>query len=114
MANWKLTIRHGSDVSRQSFDDLDDALGAARKAADEVMDEGPLDSVSAISDYEPAQIVNARIEISGKGFFSPPTAGIDIQGDLSVIPFAGGVKRQTLEGSTIPQAMKSLKMFLSS
>ncbi|HRV59666.1 MAG: hypothetical protein KDB54_11605 [Solirubrobacterales bacterium] len=114
MANWKLTIRHGSDVSRQSFDDLDDALGAARKAADEVMDEGPLDSVSAIRDYEPAQIVNARIEISGKGFFSPPTAGIDIQGDLSVIPFAGGVKRQTLEGSTIPQAMKSLKMFLSS
>ncbi|MCB0830907.1 MAG: hypothetical protein KDB64_08290, partial [Solirubrobacterales bacterium] len=63
---------------------------------------------------EPAQIVNARIEISGKGFFSPPTAGIDIQGDLSVIAFAGGVKRQTLEGTTIPQAMKSLKDFLSS
>ncbi len=114
MANWKLTVRHGPDVSRQSFDDLDEALGAARQAADEVISEGPLDSVSAIRDYEPGQIVNARIEISGKGFFSPPTAGFDIQVDLSVIPYAGGVKRQTLEGATVPQAMKSLKMFLSS
>ena len=110
MATWKLTIRHGSDVSRQRFDDLDEALGAARAAAAEAR----LDSVSAIRDYEPSQLVNARIEITGKGLFKPPTAGIDIQGDLSVVPFAGGVSRQTLEGSTLPQAMKSLKMFLSS
>ncbi len=114
MANWKLTIRYGSDVRRESFDDLDDALGAARKAADEVISEGPLEPVSAIRDYEPSQIVNARIEISGKGLFKPPTAGFDIQGDLSVIAYAGGVTRQTLEGSTVPQVMKSLKMFLSS
>jgi len=114
VATWKLTIRHGSDVKRQRFDDLDEALGAAREVADEVIAEGQLDSVSAIRDYEPSQLVNARIEITGKGLFKPPTAGIDIQGDLSVIPFAGGVSRQTLEGSTLPQAMKSLKMFLSS
>lgn len=112
MANWKLTVRHGPDVKRQSFDDLDDALGAARKAADEVIAEGPLDSVSAIRDYEPGQIVNARIEISGKGFFSPPTAGFDIQGDLSVIAYAGGFKRQTLDGSTVAQAIKSLLDYL--
>lgn len=113
-SNWKLTVRHGSDVSRESFDDLDEALGAARRAADEVIAEGPLDAVSAIRDYEPSQLVNARLEISGRGLFSPPTAGIDIQGDLSVIAYAGGVKRQTLEGSTIAQAIKSVKMFLSS
>jgi hypothetical protein len=40
MATWKLTIRHGSDVKRQRFDDLDEALGAARDAADEVIAEG--------------------------------------------------------------------------
>lgn len=114
MANWKLTVRHGSDVSRQSFDDLDEALAATRAAADEVIDEGPLRAVSAIRDYEPGQLVNARIEISGKGLLRPPTAGIDIQGDLSVIPYAGGVRRQTLEGSTIPEAIRSVKMFLSS
>jgi hypothetical protein len=28
------------------------------------------------------------------------------------VPYAGGVRRQTLEGSTIAQAMKSVKMFL--
>lgn len=113
MAQWKLTVRHGPDVNRQTFDDLDSALGAAREAADEVISEGPLDSVSAIREYEPSQIVNARIEITGKGIFRPPTAGIDIQGDLKIVPYAGGVRRQTLEGSTLPQAIKSLKMFLS-
>ena len=113
MAQWKLTVRHGPDVNRQTFDDLDSALGAAREAADEVISEGPLDSVSAIREYEPSQIVNARIEITGKGLFKPPTAGIDIQGDLNIIPYAGGVRRQTLEGSTLPQAIKSLKMYLS-
>ena len=114
MAKWKLTVRHGPEVRRSSFDDLDDALAAAREAADEVVSEGPLDRVKAIRDYEPSQIVNARIEITGKGLFRPPAAGLDIQGDLSVVPYAGGVRRQTLDGSTIPQAMKSLKMFLSS
>ncbi|MCB0858272.1 MAG: hypothetical protein KDB57_09180 [Solirubrobacterales bacterium] len=113
MAQWKLTVRHGPDVSRQTFDDLDSALGAAREAADEVVSEGPLDPVSAIREYEPSQIVNARIEITGKGIFKPPTAGIDIQGDLRIVPYAGSVRRQTLEGSTLPQAIKSLKMFLS-
>ena len=112
MANWKLTVRHGSDVSRQSFDDLDEALAAARDAADEVLADGPLNRVSAIRDYEPAQIVNARIEIAGKGLFRPPTAGIDIQGDLSIVPYAGGVRRQTLDGSSVAEAIKSVKMFL--
>ncbi len=114
MANWKLTIRHGSDVSRRSFDDLEDALDATRVAAEEVIAEGSLDTVKAIRDYEPSQIVNARLEISGKGLFRPPTAGIDIQGDLSLIPYAGGVRRRTLGGSTLPQAIKSLRMFLGS
>ena len=112
MANWKLTVRHGSDVTRRTFDDLDEALAAAREAADEVVSEGPLSKVSAIREYEPAQIVNARIEITGKGLFRPPTAGIDIQGDLSIVPYAGGVRRQTLEGSSIPEAIRSVKMFL--
>lgn len=112
--NWKLTVRHGSDVSRQSFDDLDEAVEAARSAADEILAEGPLTRVQAIRDYEPGQIVNARVEISGKGIFSPPTAGIDIQGDLTIIPYAGGVRRKLLEGSTIAQAIKSVKMSLSS
>ena len=112
MAKWKLTVRRGSDVSRKSFDDLDEALAAARHAADEVIADGPLKKVSAIREYEPAQIVNARIEITGKGLFKPPTAGIDIQGDLSIVPYAGGVRRQTLAGASVPEAIKSVKLYL--
>lgn len=112
--NWKLTVRYGSDVSRQGFDDLDQALDAARKAADEVIADGSLGEVKAIRDYEPSQLVNARIEISGKGLFRPPTAGIDIQGDLTVIAYQGGVRRDPLEGSNITQALKSVRMALTS
>lgn len=111
--NWKLTVRYGSDVSRQTFDDLDQALEAARTAADEVIADGPLKEVKAIRDYEPAQIVNARIEVSGKGLFSPPTAGFDIQGDLSVVAYSGGVRRAELDGSTVSQAIKSVRIALS-
>lgn len=114
MANWKVTVRHGSDVSRERFDDLEEALAFAREAAEEVVGEGPLETVKAIRDYGPAQIVNARVEITGKGLLRPPTAGIDIHGDLSVVPYAGGVRRKLLDGSTIPQAIKSLRMSLQS
>ena len=114
MANWKVTVRHGPDVSRQSFDDLEAALAFAREAAEEVIAEGELGPVKAIRDYEPSQIVNARVEITGKGLLRPPTAGIDIQRDLSVVPYTGGVRRKALDGSTIPQAIKSLRMELGS
>lgn len=114
MANWKVTVRHGSDVSRERFDDLEEALAFAREAAEQVVDEGPLEMVKAIRDYGPAQIVNARVEITGKGLLRPPTAGIDIHGDLSIVPYAGGVRRKLLDGSTIPQAIKSLRMALQS
>lgn len=112
MANWKVTVRHGPEVNRRSFDDLDEALTFAREAAVEVVAEGPLDTVKAIREYGPAQIVNARVEISGKGFLRPPTAGFDIHGDLSITPYAGGVRRKILKGSTIPQAIKSLRIAL--
>ena len=51
----------------------------------------PLATVKAFKDYTPDQLVKARIEITGKGLISPPTAGLDIQGDGGMLAFTGGV-----------------------
>ncbi len=47
--------------------------------------------------------------MSGKGFISPPTAGVDIRGDNSLLGFSGGVSRKPLEGETAKQIVESMR-----
>lgn len=96
MSAWKLTVRHGSDVSRSEFDALDPAIEEMRARAQEIQAEGPLDRVSSLRDFEPSEQVHARLELSGRGLLRPPTAGVDVQGDGSLIPYAGAVRRRVL------------------
>jgi hypothetical protein len=94
---WKLTVRHGSNVDREEFEDLDDAVGELMRRAEQVRAEGPLEEVSALRDFEPADQVHARLEISGRGILRPPTAGVDVRGDGSMVAFSGSVRRQEIE-----------------
>lgn len=109
MAAWKLTVRDGSSVTRTDYDDLDSALTAARETAAGILAGAPMKPVKAIRDYEPAKLVRARIEISGKGWISPPTAGLDIQGDLSLTGFTGGVRRRPLEGDSLREVFLEIR-----
>ena len=113
MTAWKLTVRNGSKVSRQGFDDLDAAIGAAESATDAVLAEGPAAPVKAIRDYEREDLVNARIEIAGKGFLSPPTAGLDIQGDGTLIGFSGGITRRKFPVDGRDEIFNAIRGFLS-
>lgn len=97
MAAWKVTVRNGSTVQRKGFDDLDEALAEAESQTREILAEGALPPTKAFREYEPSELVKARIEISGKGLFRPPTAGLDIQGDQSLVGFTGGVRRKPIE-----------------
>ena len=112
MAKWKVTTRYGPDVSRQGFDDFEDAMAALEAATAEVLEDDPLDTVKAFRDYTPDQLVKARIEISGKGLFSPPTAGIDIQGDGGMLAFSGGVKRKPLKANSRKQVFAAIRQAL--
>jgi len=109
LANWKLTVRIGPEVSRVKFDDLDQALEEARQQIEAIAADAPLNRVKAIRDYEPDQLVKARVELSGKGFFSAPTVGVDIRGDNSLLGFSGGVTRKPLEGKTAKQIVASMR-----
>ncbi len=112
MATWKVTVRDGSSVSRKRFDELDPALAFAKAEAAEILAGEPMASVKAIRDYEPDRLVRARIEISGKGLISPPTAGLDIQGDLSLTGFTGGVSRKPLEGDNLRDIFREIRAAL--
>jgi hypothetical protein len=95
--SWKLTVRHGSDVSHQSFEELGEAVEAMRERAMAIRAEGPAKPVSALRDFGPGQQVHARLQLSGKGLLRKPVAGIDVRGDGTFMPYRGGVSREELD-----------------
>lgn len=99
MSRWKLTIRHGSDVSHEGFDDLDEAVAAMRKRALAIRAEGSVKGVSALRDFGPEQQVHARLQLSSGGLLRKRVAGIDVRGDGTFMPYRGGVTREELDPS---------------
>jgi len=94
---WQLTIRHGSDVSSISFDDLSEAIAEMRRRALEIRAQGPARPVSALREFNPGDQVQARLQLSGKGWLRKPVAGIDLRGDGTFMPFRGGIRREELD-----------------
>jgi hypothetical protein len=97
MPDWKLTVRHGSDVDHERFGDLGEAVAAMRERALAIRSEGPVRPVSAIRDFEPSAQVHARLELSTGRFLKKSVAGVDVRGDGTFVPFAGGVTREELD-----------------
>jgi hypothetical protein len=97
VSGWQLVIRHGSRVNRESFDDLDAAVDAMRARTREIRAEGPLDEVSALRDYEPAQRVHARLELSTGGLLRGREAGLDVMGDGALVPYVGVVRKRKID-----------------
>jgi hypothetical protein len=99
MAAWKLTVRHGSDVEHESFDELAEAVAAMRERALAIRAEGPVKPVSSLRDFGPEQQVHARLQLTGKGLLRKPVAGVDVRGDGTFMPYRGGVRREELDPS---------------
>ncbi len=97
MGSFKLTIRDGPKVSRERHESLDAAIAALREHTERIRSEGNLEPVSVIRDYEPGDLVRARLEISTGGPFRGRDAGIDVMGDGGLVPFRGGVSRKELD-----------------
>jgi hypothetical protein len=97
--SWKLTVRHGSDVSHQSFEELGEAVAAMRERALAIRAEGPVKGVSALRDFGPKQQVHARLQLSGRGLVRKPVAGVDVRGDGTFVPYRGSVVREELDPS---------------
>jgi hypothetical protein len=99
VAAWKLSVRHGSDVSHESFDDLGEAVAEMRRRALEIRSQGPAKTVSMLREFKPEDQVLARLQVSGKGRLRKPVAGVDVRGNGVFVPFRGGVRREELDPS---------------
>jgi hypothetical protein len=94
---WKLTVRHGSDVDHESFEELSEAVAQMRERALAIRSEGPVREVRSLRDFGPEQQVHARLELKGGRLFRKAVAGIDVRGDGTFVPFRGGVVREELD-----------------
>ena len=68
-----------------------------RERALAIRSEGPVKRASMIRDYEPGDQIHARLQISGRGLLRKPTAGVDVRGDGTFMPYRGGVGREELD-----------------
>jgi hypothetical protein len=84
-------------VDHEVFSDLDEAVAAMRERALRIRSEGPVGRVQSLRDYEPGDQVHARLQLSGRGVFRKPVAGVDVRGDGTFVPFRGGLVREELD-----------------
>lgn len=92
-------MRHGSDVERSAFADLEEAVAAMRAKALAIRAEGSVKSVAALRDFEAKDQVHARLQLSGRGLLRKPVAGIDVRGDGTFMPFRRAIRREELDPS---------------
>lgn len=90
-------MRDGPDVSHEVFDDLGEAVASMREQAMKIRAGAPARQISSLRDFAPEDQVRARLQISGRGFLRKPTAGVDVRGDGTFMPFSGGVGRVELD-----------------
>jgi hypothetical protein len=111
--SWKVTVRHGSNVGREKFNSLDEAIAEAKRRVDEVRREGGLPTISAFREHTPDQRVHARIEISGPGLVRVPEGGIDVMGDGAAIAYTGAIRKRKLEADSLEDAFERLRVALA-
>jgi hypothetical protein len=97
LGGFKLTIRNGPQVDRETHAALEDAVASMRLHAERIRAEGDLPEVSMVRTYEPGVQVRARLEISTGMPLRGRDAGVDVMGNGAIVPFRGGVFRKPLE-----------------
>jgi len=113
MASFKLTVRNGPKVWRESHDTLGEALGAMRRHAEAIRsDVDPGEASAFRRKYEPGEQVMARLEISTGGPFRGKDAGLDVMGDGSLVPFRGGVSRREISAERDEAAYEAVERAL--
>jgi hypothetical protein len=112
---WKMTVRRGPKVERAQFAELDAALEMAERRVRELATSSTDSSVNAgYRRFEPAQVVTARVELSGPEHLLPSVhAGIDIRGDGSTEAYTGRVRKAHVEPRADESISQALRRVLS-
>jgi hypothetical protein len=85
-------------VTREKFEDLDEAVAAMERSIKDIRSQGPLESKKMFREFEPGTQVAGRAEIStGSLLRSGVSAGVDVMGDGTLVAYLGGVRREELD-----------------
>ncbi|MBM3667383.1 MAG: hypothetical protein FJW90_07885 [Actinobacteria bacterium] len=106
---WRVTERHGSEVTKGTFDTLYEAIEHARARVDAALREGRLGTVKLLREFTPDKRVQSRLEISAARLFRGPEAGVDVMGDGAVVAYAGSIRKRVLEADTLDEAFERLR-----
>ena len=109
MSKWKVTVRHGSNVGREKFSSLAEAIDEARRRVEEIQREDRLPAITLFRKHTPDQRVNARIEITGPGLIRSPEGGIDVMGDGHAVAYTGAIRKETIEADSLDEALDRLR-----
>lgn len=95
MARYTVTVRSGSKVRRERFQELGDALAAMERRGEELTRsaERRPEGGGLFRKIEPVQQVAARLELRGPERLR---AGVDVRGDGSSEAFIGRVRREVI------------------
>lgn len=91
-----MTVRAGSKVDRERYDDASQALAAVERHARELERTATSRAVGGtlLRRLEPVQQVVGRVEVTGPGSFQ---GGVDVRGDSSTEAFTGKLRRTVVE-----------------
>ncbi len=70
-----------------------------REQALRIRAQAPPKTASLLGTYGPGDQVQARLQLTGRGLWRKPVAGVDVRGDGEFVPFRGGVGREELDPS---------------
>ena len=95
---YTLTVRHGSEVEPAKCRDASKVRSTSSAARPRrSARRARWSRVCCLRDFEPAEQVHARLEISTGGLLRGRDAGIDVMGNGALVPFRGGIRRTVLE-----------------
>jgi hypothetical protein len=104
---WRLTVRHGSEVDRESFDTAELAIAELERRAESIKSGGPLEPVAGFRDYRPSEQVAARFEVSGpRGLRRGREAGLDVMGDGRFVAYTGSILKRVLDRGNPIEALR--------
>lgn len=110
MRGFRLTVRHGPKVVKETYPDLDAALAAMEEWVGRLRPQARRGEADLMTrKIAPASQVAARLTVTapGRGLMRPE-AGMDIRGDGSLAPFRGAIRRHEIvprRGETVYAAL---------
>lgn len=111
---YTVTIRVGPKITRSRHGSVAEAIDALERELTTLGPAGRRESRRALTrEYEPADQVAARGELSGPSRINPRVrAGADVRGDGSIAAYRGKLRRQLIEREPGEAAFDALRRAL--